>query len=70
MAVFRETNGEASYEVAYPKVAAVPDPPAVSLTVRPDQFFVLGDNRYDARDSRYFGPVQFAVIMGKKIWSP
>ena len=70
MAVFRETNGPASYEVAYPKDVAVPDPPAASLTIQQDQFFVLGDNRYDARDSRYFGPVQFAAILGKKIWSP
>ncbi len=70
LAVFQETNGAASYEVAYPKVAGVPEPPAVSLTVPVDEFFVLGDNRYNARDSRYFGPIPFKAIIGKKIWSP
>jgi signal peptidase I len=70
LAIFVETNAPASYEVAYPKTADVPEPPTVSLTVPVEQFFVLGDNRYDARDSRYFGPIPFAAITGKKVWAP
>jgi type IV secretory pathway protease TraF len=31
------------------------------------EFFVIGDNRFDARDSRYLGPVTFASIIGKKL---
>jgi len=68
--VFRESNGEASYEVAYPTNAEAPDPPAVSQTLQTDQFFVLGDNRYNALDSRYSGPVLFQSIIGKMVWAP
>ena len=70
LAVFRETNGPVSYEVAYPKVTGGQEPPSASLTVPAEQFFVMGDNRYNARDSRHFGPVPFTAIIGKKMWSP
>ena len=64
--IYREQIGEASYEVAFDKSPRA-RPPAVSLTVPPGQFFVLGDNRFDARDSRYFGPVPFLSILGRKL---
>jgi signal peptidase I len=35
------------------------------LTVPPDRFFVLGDNRNDSEDSRYWGLVPRAAIVGK-----
>lgn len=70
VAIFREANGEASYEVAYANGTEAPDPPAASLTLQADQFFVLGDNRYNARDSRYFGPVSFEAIIGRMLWAP
>ncbi|WP_424594824.1 signal peptidase I [Bradyrhizobium sp.] len=41
--------------------------PDASVKVPPDQFFVMGDNRLDARDSRYFGPISFSSIIGRKL---
>ncbi|TWT85748.1 Signal peptidase IB [Posidoniimonas polymericola] len=65
--VFQETVGDARYEVAF---SAVPQatPPSISVVVPADHVFVMGDNRYGARDSRYFGPIPFGSISGKKIW--
>src|SRR6266536_299712 len=64
--VFREQIGDVSYEVAFDP-SRRDRPPDVSVTVPPDQFFVMGDNRFDARDSRYFGPISFSSIIGKKL---
>jgi len=64
--VYREQIGEVTYEVAF-EASPRYVPPDVSITVPPDHFFVMGDNRFDARDSRYFGPVAFASIIGKKL---
>jgi signal peptidase I len=64
--VFREQIGDASYEIAFdtsPRFI----PPDTSITVPPDQFFVMGDNRFQATDSRYFGPIAFSSIIGKKL---
>jgi signal peptidase I len=59
-------HGDASYEIALVTSPRTP-PPDVSLTVPPDQFFVMGDNRFNAVDSRYFGPISFNSIIGKKL---
>ena len=65
-AVFREQIGDISYEIAFDQ-SPNSQPPDVSLTIPADQFFVMGDNRFDARDSRYFGPVSFSSIIGKTL---
>jgi len=66
LGIFRERVWQASYEVA---ISQSPRdlPPAASLTVPPDQFFVMGDNRFNAVDSRYFGPIPFDAIIGRKL---
>ncbi len=35
------------------------------LTLRSDEYFVLGDNQANSRDSRFYGPIHFADIEGK-----
>lgn len=37
----------------------------VPVTVGPDQVYVLGDNRTNSEDSRYFGPFAISAIIGK-----
>jgi signal peptidase I len=66
MTLYREQIGELSYEVAFDSTPKT-RPPDTSLTVPPDHFFVVGDNRFNARDSRYFGPIPFSSIIGKKL---
>ncbi len=39
--------------------------PADSFTFSRDYYFMMGDNRHDSRDSRYFGPVPESDIIGK-----
>jgi signal peptidase I len=64
--IFREQIGDATYEIAIGPGSEV-QPPNLSITLPADSFFVMGDNREDARDSRYLGPIQFSSIVGKKL---
>jgi len=41
---------------------------APPVTIPPDSFFMMGDNRDDSRDSRYFGVVRRQVLIGKPLF--
>jgi signal peptidase I len=64
--VYRETIDGVSYEVAFDHSASE-RPPGQSITIPPAHFFVMGDNRFKAVDSRYFGPISFHSIIGRKL---
>ncbi len=40
---------------------------SVTATLKPEEYFLLGDNRAVSLDSRYFGPVQRSAIVGR-VW--
>lgn len=64
--IYREQIGPVQYEVAFDSSARQRPPDAI-VTVPPGQFFVMGDNRFNAVDSRYFGPISFPSIVGRKL---
>jgi hypothetical protein len=66
--IYSETNGAASYEVAYPVDDDATDQPKASLIVPQNSFYVLGDNRFNALDSTFIGPITFDSIVEKKIF--
>ena len=66
MTIYREQASPIQYEVAFDS-AARQRPPDTSVTVPPEHFFVMGDNRFNAVDSRYFGPISFTSILGRKL---
>jgi len=52
-----------SYDPLGPSIASRQHP----YRVPPGDFYVLGDNRADSCDSRYWGPIQGSTIIGKAI---
>lgn len=63
--IFREQLGDASFEVAFAPTTS--SPPDAATTLSADQFFVMGDNRFEAADSRHSGPISFTSIVGRKL---
>lgn len=38
------------------------------ITLKSDEYFILGDNRLISKDSRYFGPIKEKEIKGKVVF--
>lgn len=38
------------------------------VKLKPGEYFVLGDNRSNSKDSRYFGPIHFSDIEGRAMF--
>jgi signal peptidase I len=63
--VFYEDNGQIKYKIL---LSPDPSPELVDMekiTVPKHHCFVLGDNRHQSYDSRQFGPVPLATIVGR-----
>jgi signal peptidase I len=48
-----------------------PGPPIRPQVIPAHEYFVMGDNRGDSQDSRYFGPISRSLIVGRvvfRIW--
>lgn len=61
--VFEETNGDAKYKIFLAKHKMPGD--FAKITVPRYHCFVLGDNRNLSKDSRYFGPIPLATVIGR-----
>ena len=61
--VYEETNGAAKYKIFLAEHKTPGD--FAKITVPGHHCFVLGDNRNLSKDSRYFGPIPLATIIGR-----
>jgi len=61
--ILSEDNNGAKYRIFISQSHPAPDFP--EITVPKNECFVMGDNRNESRDSRYFGPVPITSIYGK-----
>lgn len=65
-------NGEPQKE-PYIKRGGGLSPPQQKITIPKDSYFMMGDNRSNSRDSRFFGPVPKENIVGQAFlifWPP
>ncbi|MEL0166670.1 MAG: signal peptidase I [Pseudomonadaceae bacterium] len=64
--VYREQNGGKSYRIQQLDAAA--QQPIQTFKVPEGHYFFLGDNRDNSNDSRYWGSVEAARIVGEMVW--
>ena len=64
-ALHQEHNGTARYRILLSARAPQDQLDFAEITVPEHYCFVLGDNRYESADSRQFGPIPYAVIVGR-----
>jgi signal peptidase I len=63
--VYREQNGTARYRILLAAGVAQNQLDFAEITVPEHHCFVLGDNRGESTDSRQFGPIPYAAIVGR-----
>ena len=61
-------NGQLMQEPYLPPINTFCGGPYCDLTLGPDQYYVMGDNRTNSSDSRLWGPVTGDKIIGKTWW--
>ena len=65
-------SGHSGFRLAtYP--SGILNKPKDTITLGPDEYFVLGDNTANSKDSRYFGPIPRDSIIGRVLkiyWPP
>jgi signal peptidase I len=64
-AIHQEQNGTARYRILLSARAPQEQLDFAEITVPAHYCFVLGDNRSESADSRQFGPIPYAVIVGR-----
>ena len=65
-------NGKEEKTVELVLSNSITEQEVFEVTLGPDEYFMMGDNRPNSHDSRAFGPVNRRSIMGKVImrWRP
>jgi signal peptidase I len=66
--IYREQHASASFEIAMCEIFA--DSDEFEATLGDGEFFVMGDNRLQAMDSRELGPIDFEQIQAKVVAGP
>jgi signal peptidase I len=60
-------NGFELKEDPYLSSDLAPSPVQRTVTLKSDEYFIMGDNRPSSLDSRYFGPIKRSDVVGR-VW--